>query len=180
MLWHFKGLVTVNDTKKSAYPSMLPVLLFSALIVIARALIDYDLYLYTAAFKYAIGIGAALTAITYYIAYTGYQKNINKKPIIWALAVLFMIYGYGLTVFVNCYFDNTKADVFTESVTEMHVTSGKTTTYYITTTPWGHFTEPEEVSIPKSLYNSLQTGDSVNIYLQPGKLGIPWYFIRKQ
>jgi len=180
ILWRFKGLVTVNDTQKSAYPSMLPILLFSCLIVGVRALIDYDIYLYNNVWEYMVGITAALTGATYSIAYTGHQKNINKKPVIYALAVVFAAYGYGATVFTNCHFDASLPQVFTEPVTDMRVSHGKTTTYYITTAPWGRYIEPEEISVASSLYNTLQQGDSVNIYLQPGRLGIPWYFVERQ
>ena len=180
ILWRFKGLVTVNDTKKSAYPSMLPVLLFACLIVGVRALIDYDIYVYNNVWKYMLGIAAVLSAATYSIAYTGHQKDINKKPIIFALAALFAMYGYGATVFANCHFDASQPQVFTEPVTDMRVSHGKSTTYYITTAPWGQYTGPKEISVAKSLYQSLQPGDSVNIYLQPGRLGIPWYFVERQ
>ncbi len=180
ILWHFKGLVTVNDTKKSAYPSLLPILFLVCLLAGVRAIIDYDIYLYNNVWKYMVGVAAALTAATYSIAYTGHQKNINKKPIIFALAALFALYGYGATVFVNCHFDTKPPQVFTEPVTDMRVSHGKSTTYYITTAPWGQYTQPKEMSVAKSLYNSLQSGDSVNIYLRPGQLGIPWYFVERQ
>jgi len=62
----------------------------------------------------------------------------------------------------------------------MRISKGKSTSYYITTTPWGRYTQPEEVRVSRSLYQGLQLGDSVNIYLQPGKLGIPWYFLDKK
>jgi hypothetical protein len=180
IVWRYKGLVTVNDTKKSAYPSMLAALLVSCLMVGVRALIDYDVYLYNKVWPYTIGIAVALTTATWVIAYTGYQKNINKKPILFVLALLFAGYGYGATVFYNCHFDAAMPTVFTQQVTKMYTTSGKSTTYYITTGPWGRFPDEQNISVPKSLYNSLQAGDSVNIFLKQGKLGIPWYFVGKK
>jgi hypothetical protein len=41
ILWRFKGLITVNGDKKSAYPTLLPVFIYSPMLLTARAFIDY-------------------------------------------------------------------------------------------------------------------------------------------
>jgi hypothetical protein len=49
--------------------------------------------------------------------------------------------------------------------------------YYVKVTPWGHHYDKEEISIPKSQYDEIQIGQTLNIDLKQGLFKIPWYYI---
>ncbi|MES1161218.1 MAG: hypothetical protein ABUM51_10700, partial [Bacteroidota bacterium] len=76
-----------------------------------------------------------------------------------------------------CYRDRSVSQVFRVEIKDKHIQSGKTTTYYLRLAPWGRFPEEEEVSVTKRLYEAMQTGDQVYVYLKKGKWNIPWFWV---
>jgi len=179
IIWRFKGIVTVNDATKSAYPSMQVTLFFCCLLLFVRAMINYDLYAYQKLWQWVAVVTMVLSAAVYSIAFTGPHKTINKKPVFFLLVVLFAGYSYGAIIFANCHYDTSKAQVYKLPVIDKHISSGKAKTYYITTPAWGRFTGQQDISVAASVYESVSMNDTVNIYLLQGKLGIPWYFLDK-
>lgn len=178
ILWRFKGLVTINGDKKSAYPSVQFVFIISGFAVIVPAS-HYDLYQYTNLWAPIAVITLILSIIVYSIAFTGSQVTVNKKPAFIAIVLLFIVYGFGATVYVNCHYDKSQAQNYTVRVLGKYATHGKSTTYNITVSAWGRFTEDKNITVSRSDYNNMQFGDTVHIYLYQGKLGIPWYYLDK-
>lgn len=178
-LWYFKGLVTLNDARKSAYPSLQVAVIFTCILMMAKGVSSYKLYMFDKLIEYVLGGTVLLFVMVYFIAYTGRQNGVNKKNVLVALFFLFAMYSYGCVVFFNCHYDQSKPRVLRLQVTDKRVYKGKSTSYYITTGPWGKFTESEEISISSEEYNKIQINDTVTIYLYNGRLAIPWYYLEK-
>ena len=93
------------------------------------------------------------------------------------LSLLFFAYSYGVVIHYNCHYDESEAELYTAKVLNKRVSSGKLTTYYLELTSWGPQPEIDEVSVVNDLFNRIEVGDQVTVYLQKGKLEIPWFFV---
>jgi hypothetical protein len=65
--------------------------------------------------------------------------------------------------------------VYPAAVTGQRVSHGRSTSYYLTLSPWGPMTGAFETSVGRRLYNAVNLGDTVEVSLHSGWLHIPWY-----
>ena len=177
--WRFKGLVKLADNKKTAYPSIILTVMLPSLGLLIRALIDYDLYLYSPLLKPALLILIVVSLAWFTLCKDAINLTANKTGVIITLIGLTACYAYGATVFINGYYDNSKAQVFSVQVKDKHISSGKHTTYYLTVEQWGRYNNDEDLSVSKKLYQSINVSDTVHVYLQQGKLNVPWFYVRR-
>jgi hypothetical protein len=89
------------------------------------------------------------------------------------------LYSYAALLFTNCEYDHQKEVIWRVGVDGKHVNHGKSTSYYLKLSPWGRFTDGKNVQVSYSFYHAVGTGDSVNVYLHPGKWAIPWYEVQQ-
>jgi hypothetical protein len=95
-------------------------------------------------------------------------------------AVIFsVVFGYGSVVSSNCLFDNVASDLHYARVLDHRISSGKSTSYYLTLSAWGAKPSGEEVSVASDLYYQVSKGDSVTVHIKKGTFNIPWYYITK-
>ena len=88
-----------------------------------------------------------------------------------------LAFGYGLAIFGNCYIDSGKSIVSHAQITDMYKSHGKSGTYYhIRLTAWRYGHEGEGFTINKDLFYRLHTGQTLDIYVMPGRLNSPWYY----
>jgi hypothetical protein len=85
--------------------------------------------------------------------------------------------GYGAPGMIDTRFDAAQPQQFRATVSSMHVSHGKSTSYYLSLTPWGPRTEPSDVSVSSSLYNQVNPGDQVCVALHGGALAVPWFTV---
>ena len=101
-----------------------------------------------------------------------------RRPAAVILIVFFgVFYSDGLVAALNALLDRSEPRAYETVVTDKHMSSGKTTTYYLRLEPWGPQTATDDESVPYSLYESRQIGDRVCVYLHSGALNAPWYDI---
>lgn len=178
LTWSFKGLLRLSSTKKSPYPSALAMMVLPVVALGVRSVRD-DLYGFPAtAWLTLIGVTLVFTWVSVnvlrpVIALDEGQKNMNLV----GMVVFIAIYSYSLLIFVNCYYDRSQPQIYSVEVTGKHVHHGKGTTYYLQLAPWGKHQNESEETVSSSFYNSINQQDSVRIFLNRGRLGIPWYRI---
>jgi len=112
-----------------------------------------------------------------YIAlfFSAVSKNANKAG---ALAVLLFYaasYSFGLAIVADTLADRAQASVYFAPVTSKHVSSGKSTIYYLRLAPWGPLDKPNDISVSRNDYNFMRTGYWVCLGLHPGWLHAAWY-----
>jgi hypothetical protein len=91
-------------------------------------------------------------------------------------AVIFAgMLAYGGVAVSDVFFDHAKPTAYTASVVGGHVSSGKTTTYYLRLTPWGPVQTEDDVSVAESVYSAAHIGDQVCLSLSPGWLKAAWF-----
>ena len=167
------GLIQFDEPKGSAYPSVIYAIIFPSLVLFVRAVLDYSILSFEHVWPNALLISLALTGLLFL------KKNKRKKEY-YALAGLAFVmfgYGFGTTIHINCFYDASKAEVYSTKVLDKHISNGKTTIYYLNLGPWGPQKEAEEVSVDEALYHRTELGETVNVYLFEGLLDIPWYAV---
>ena len=175
--WKFKGLMRMDEIKKSAYPSVVSLILLPCLGLCIRALIDYNIYDHHNVWQPVIVIGVVITAVAAWLCNKALQLAKNRMLLNIGGLIIFFAYAYGATILMNGYQDTSKAQEYKVNVTGKHFTSGKSTTYYLELESWGKFTTGESFSVPHDLYNRVKEGDTVRVLLKQGKLNIPWFWI---
>jgi FtsH-binding integral membrane protein len=117
-----------------------------------------------------------LVALAYIALFYGVvSKNANQAG---ALAVLLFYaasYSFGLATVADTVADRTRASIYFVPVTGKHVSSGKSTTYYLRLAPWGPLDKPNDISVSRGSYYYMQSGDQVCLGLHPGWLHAAWY-----
>lgn len=124
----------------------------------------------------AAGLGAAAAGTAGFYAA---QKPGLSSPIqlIITLAVAGGLYGYGAFTVIDTRFDTSAGQVLPVTVSNKHISHGRSNSYHLDLPAWGPRTAPSTVSVRRSLYEAVQPGDVVCITLHPGSLGVPWYAV---
>lgn len=174
VLKYFKGMVRVDERKNSPYPSVFFGLLLSSLGLFIRALFDFNLYDYSPIWLPMLLCSTVLLALTF----INNPEVKEKKAKDWLLMVLIFGlttgYSYGLLVAINGIFSNSTVQVYTAEIVNKDKSTGKTTSYYFELSPWDPRQTAEEVQVSGELYQHLELGDSVQVFLIKGALGYPW------
>ncbi|MEP4531635.1 MAG: hypothetical protein ABJ004_01025 [Cyclobacteriaceae bacterium] len=176
----FKGLIRIDQKNNSGYPSIIYGLIFPGMALALRSFMDFDILEYSNFWLPTI----AVTVVTCLIMFSTttelkFKKIADYVTVISILAFVF-VYSYGGVINYNCIYDESQAEIYSSEVLDMRVSTGKTTSYYVELEPWGPVAEKEEVTVSESLYNRLEVGESVNIYLMNGKMNIPWFSVTEQ
>ena len=172
-----EGLIRLQEEKGTAYPSVFFGVFFPAMALSIRAMSDFNLFQYSNVWKAALLVTAGLLTLLLVRSKEFRFQSAKDYGIVFFFAVLLFAYGFGAVVTVNCTWDTSTPSVYGARVMGKHVSSGKTTTYYVTLTPWGPQREKEDVSVAEEMYDQLQSGEEVQVYFRKGLLSIPWFFI---
>ena len=171
------GLIRIDEKKGSAYPSVIYAFIFPSLVLMVRALLDYEIFDYNNVWQTTVIITLAFLFLLLMKQQEITFKQKSDFITVPCLTLFLFAYSFGTVIHINCYYDDSEAEHFTAKILEKRISSGKTTTYYLELSTWGKQNEVDEVSINKSLYNRVKIDDEVNIYFRNGKLEIPWYIV---
>ncbi|OON68106.1 hypothetical protein [Hymenobacter sp. CRA2] len=176
-LWLHPGVLRLGDRKSSAYPSISPALIFPSLGLILRSLFDQELVRMAPLWP-LVGVVAALLAVALLLGNRQTLRQRGTALMTISTAVFCAaLYGYGATTMYNAAFDEAEPAVHLAKVLKKHKSSGRTTTYNLTVTPWGPIKKVEDVQVSRAYYEQTQPGDSVSILLMSGRLDLPWYTV---
>jgi hypothetical protein len=175
ILYKNKGLIRIDEKPKTAYPNLANAIILPSLMIMLRALLDFDIFDYHRLWQWVI---AGTLALFTFILYST-RAFTNKKQI--ASNLIYLIFtaafNFGAIVETNCLPDTSQPQHYTTPVLDKRVSKGKTTTYYLKLSAWGSKIEPDDVSVNKSLYDRVGIGDNVHVYLKQGALHIPWFIV---
>jgi hypothetical protein len=151
-----------------------PIVGFAALVLLLLAfsvhLVD-ERPAWIAAFVVGAGLGAATWAAA--------QAPGLASPIqaLLTVAVIGGIYGYGAYAMADVRFDPSPGTAYQAAISDKQLTHGRhnSTGYHLSLPPWGPVTAASSVSVPKSVYDALQPGDTICLTLHPGAMGDGWY-----
>lgn len=175
---YYKGLIRIDKRKDSPYPSIFISLLLPCVGVFLRALLDYNIFDHTKIWMPMCVIALVMTAV---VIIKNEELKSGKKAFgaILMITLLSLAYGFGLVIFVNCFYDQSAPEMFSSEVLSKRISSGKTTSYYLELAPWGNRKTAEDVDVSKDFYFQVNQRDTVNIYFMKGKFDIPWFELSK-
>jgi len=178
--WYFKGLLKLYKQKKSPYPSMIQLMLMATFAVVLIVVRSYDLYSFNEK-AWSLLAGGTIAATIICIGACWQAIATARKKIVTYTVVFVMAaaYSFSLLIFSNCYYDKSSPTIFHVAVTGKRTSSGRSTSYYVSLSPWGQYANGNEVSVSQSLYQYVSEQDSLSVYLKYGKWGIPWYRLRR-
>ncbi len=171
----YKGLVRVDENPKSAHPNLATAFIMPPIALGLRSLLDYSILQYSQLWIWISICTAVLFGLTLFVT----KEFKTGKDIARSLLLLLFLgaFSYGALVQFNCMQDESVTQVYRASVLGKSVSSGKHTSYYLELEPWGPQTKAEEVSVSQELYNRVEKGQLMQVYLKKGRLDFPWFFI---
>jgi MFS family permease len=84
-------------------------------------------------------------------------------------------FAMGLIAASDTLLDNARPAPYAAQVVNKHTSSGRSTTYYLDFDAWGPFSGANHVSVPFSIYQTAQPGDTVCFEVYPGALHASWF-----
>lgn len=175
----FPKLIQYDDDEKTAYPSVTLALAITSLSLMLRILFDYNLLEYDTLWIY-ISLMAIVLMFGYLLP-MGVKVNSFYRVFLLTLVALFMLsYSFGLYVFTNCLLDKSSGKVFTTTLADKRISTGKTTTYYLELNPWEDRKVIEDVKVSKEFYESFEVGDSIQVTQYAGALNTPWLIVEPE
>lgn len=171
------GLIRVEEKKNSAFPSVFSGVFFPAMALCIRALTDFNILRYENVWKGTFLLSALFMALLLVRSREFLFQSAREYGIALFFAVLALAYGFGALVTLNAILDMSPTSEYSSRVTGKHVSTGKSTTYYLKLAPWGPQREVDDVSVSKTLYNRLQVQDEVQVHLKNGRFDIPWFVV---
>jgi hypothetical protein len=175
---YFKGLIKVDEKKGSAHPSVFTGILLASCGLLVKGIAGYNIFDYKGIWLPA----AAITLLYLFLLLNSsreYQQTKNYWPVVF-LALFLFGYGYGAVVNINCAFDDSLPVVYHSQVISKRINRGsKSTSYYLELAAWGPQTKNDEVTVSKTMYQSVSEQDAVPIYFNKGVLKIPWFRVSR-
>jgi hypothetical protein len=170
----FRGLVTLDAKRYSAYPSVVVAFLTAPLILAIRAVADWNILEWDKFWVPFALLSLGLLSAVYWLI-----PDLTKK---FGKAMIFVLfcaaYGYGTTVTVNGILATSNYRRYHPKIIEKCSVINRGVTYYITLSPWGPKKKDVEVRVRRWVYNKYSIGDAATVYVRDGKFGIPFYFVR--
>lgn len=176
MLRRYKGIVQLEELRKSPHPSMyLPAVVSCAALYLGAR--DIHVLEYASIWVPAIVTTAILAGLLYYSG-----SHIEwKKPMTAISAALLLLLFFGGSVGIVLQFNRITGkgtpQYYEAQVSNKRVSKGKGTSYYLELRPWGPQTTTKEISVPFDVYDNVNVNERVAVHLYTGGLGIPWYAV---
>ncbi len=123
-----------------------------------------------------LGLLIVFVAFAYFAAFFRTSSE-SSSPIGALFGLLFLagFYGYAMAVTANTVDDHSPAATYAAAVTGKHISSGRSTTYYLELSPWGPMQTRNSLSVSRTLYDEFARGSQICLRLHDGRLHAPWY-----
>ena len=123
-----------------------------------------------------LGLLVVFVAFAYFAAFfRTYLESSSPVGAFFGLLFLAGFYGYAMAVTANTVDDHSSAVTYAASVTGKHISSGRSTTYYLELSPWGPLQTRNNLSVSRNIFRQLAPGDQICLRLHDGRLHAPWY-----
>jgi hypothetical protein len=107
--------------------------------------------------------------------YQVFRKGPSRPGRFFLLLIFAGLYSAGLGAVADTISDHAPAKAYSAEVLHKRISRGRSTSYYLTLSPWGPIASPDEVSVSSNIFHSFKVGDQVCLSLHQGSLHAPWY-----
>ncbi len=167
------GLFRADKLKNDAHPSIVYALIFPGIVLCLRAVLDYNVLQSAYAVTLYVLFGCVLfTAILIFDPTQRIRRG--TLPVFFLVGVA---YGYGVIVEANARLDRSPGIPYTATVQNKQVISGRSTTYRLNLSSWGPKAGTNELDVSSWTYKQIKTGQTVQLNLKMGALGVQWYYL---
>jgi TPR repeat protein len=167
------SLFRLAEKPGDAHPNLVQLLILPGLALTLRAVLDFDVIAWVPAVLPAAIVGI----VTFFAAIMG-DRDLRARPKAWPVILLpILAYGFGAALLGNALLDRAPSETFATTVTGHHVSSGRHTTWYVRLAPWGPYSDEEDASVPRWLYQSVADGQPVCAQLHSGAFAIRWFAV---
>jgi hypothetical protein len=146
------------------------------IVLMVRSTVLYDFVSYEELFVFSAVI-AALTGLTIALRAENFRKKTNE---LFFGVALSGVYAFGVLSTVNCVYDSSISQVYPTTVSRKTISHGRSTDYFLWIPPTGPLQEETKTSISRRKYETIQEKDSINLHVNAGALGMPWYYLSKK
>ncbi len=168
LIGRYPGLFRVDKERADAHPTIAYILLFSC-ISTYRAVLYVNLLHWAAALGYAV-----IVAIILFVVFSATDRVvIATTKSATTLFLLLWVIGLGMTLNFNALLDHSTTVTYHAVVTKKHTYKS---THHVTLIPWGP-SEGGDEDVSRSVYESVEPGSTVCVYLWRGALNIPNYSV---
>jgi len=167
----FRGALRFHWKARSPYSGIAPALCTSCGALALRAFQDWNILEWDN-FGYpfiAVFLGMCFLAIMHA------GDTWRKIPTAFLLFGVCAAYGYGTTISVNGLLDASAPVPYQARVLSARGCTGKSSSYHLKLSPWGPRKQAKEIEVSRTVYRRYKTGDSVQVKVRSGRLGIPWF-----
>jgi hypothetical protein len=168
------GLYRLDTSRSDPRPNLSVAVVTPGFMLLMRAMNDVGVLDYPRALAYAAVAAVVLT----WAAFKS-DAGLRSRPAS-ALLLLAVLcpYGFGVTVLGDSQLDHRPARDYRVEVLTRHVSRGsRSTTYHLLLDRWGPRANPNDVTVPRQLYEAAQPGSYVCVHQGPGLLDIPWFVV---
>jgi hypothetical protein len=167
-----QGAMTLGEASRTDPRPGLAGLMFGGYGLVLRAVLDLHTLDWIGALIGALVVAAVASTASRWAA--GAQTKVKPVTLVLYFVATFA-YGWGLVLEADRILDRAPAHVYPTQVTDMHISSGKHTSYDITLAPWGPTRGQDGVDVGRPLYQQMHVGETVCPVLHPGALHIRWW-----
>jgi uncharacterized protein (DUF697 family) len=123
-----------------------------------------------------LGMLIVFVAFAYFAAFfRASSESSTPMGALFGLLFLAAFYGYAMAITANTVDDHSTAITYTAAVTGKHISSGRSTHYYLELSPWGPMQTRNSLSVSRTLYDEFAPGSQICLRLHDGRLHAPWY-----
>lgn len=149
-----------------------------SMVMMIRAGFDFEIVEYKNVWEYVTGLSILILALLILLSTEFTWKNNKGRTNIFSSVLFILFYSFGVFIFSNCLFDQSKPQITRTTISEMKITRGtKSTTYHWYLSPWGSHKDIDHVTVEEAQYHNAHVGDTVQVQLRPGFLRTPWYLV---
>ncbi len=170
---YFKGVIKIFRSVGGFFPYLLPALICSSsaviIFIVSQFQIDYSFTFWIIFSLLSLGYLAVLLLTT-----KDHQlKDFGPLPTVF-IALLAVMYSYGLVSTVNTKFDFSDTKNIRAEIKEIQQTD--TNEYLITLAPFSTFKQSQMLTARSSFVRSVEEGEKIRVIVHKGVLNSSWYY----
>ncbi|MGO9804290.1 MAG: hypothetical protein ACLPTM_04820 [Steroidobacteraceae bacterium] len=166
------GLYRLDTQRNDARPTLGSAVLLPGLALLTRALTDVGVL----DIGRALTLAAAVAVLLSWAALVSSGGWGGRRVMALLLLGFSCAYGYGSVVLANREFDRAPGEGYRVAVLGRHMNRGsRSTTYHLLLDHWGPRSLPNDVAVPRQLYEQAAPGTLVCVHRGPGALSISWF-----
>lgn len=176
-LQYSDGLIKIDQKNGSAYPSVVHAIMYPPLVLLVRAIFDFNISDYDKVGYWCFGLTILISFWIYAVNQFVHDNNNKDYKTILIIMLFFFAYSFGTVIHINCSYDNSKPELHQVTVISK---SNPSDNYYLKLTPWGSQQEPIKTEVSQERYNNTKVNDQIPLESYEGQLGIPWFELVNQ